>query len=630
MVSRNIREAQQPPIHEEALQQPPAAAPRASTTYIPVAYGFEIADSVITDAIADAQPEPALPDAPAAAPNTSTTGLASALDVPNANSDPVRLQRWKVVLLSLILEILIFSAVGIGGYCATEGCAKSGPPGTQPTSTTTNPSPTPKTPPPTPKTPTTSAPSRIATSNRTRTIVAEINNITLSGRKLAYPPTADFATGTFVPKKLALQCLIERDPLNLLANATGSDTFCLQQRYALLTLWFSSNGKNWIKVSGWLGLIDECGWFGITYNVTDLGSGTDLQNTVAGIELQGNNIQGSISPDLGLLTSLQSFHMSCNSLKETLPASIGQWTALQSFDMSFNALTGTLPSSIGQWTALQSFDLGYNSLAGMLPSSIGQMTALQKFTIAVNALKETLPASIGRWTNLQIFSMAANSLTGTMPTSIGQWTNLQYFDMSSNPLTGTLPALIGQWTALQTFNIGSNSLTGTLPSSIGQWTALKYCDMSSNPLTGPLQALIGQWTALQSIKVYYTLLTGTLPASIGQWAALQFFNMGSNFLTGALPTSIGQWTALEYFYIHNNTLTGTVLQWPTGLASWRLIFILISLQEQCPLPFAMLSICKMCGIALDWIAPAINVESVKLQHVFCAWYSSGLNCLQSM
>lgn len=93
MVSRNIREAQQPPIHEEALQQPPAAAPRASTTYIPVAYGFEIADSVITDAIADAQPEPALPDAPAAAPNTSTTGLASALDVPNANSDPVRLQR---------------------------------------------------------------------------------------------------------------------------------------------------------------------------------------------------------------------------------------------------------------------------------------------------------------------------------------------------------------------------------------------------------------------------------------------------------------------------------------------------------------------------------------------------------
>ena len=91
-------------------------------------------------------------------------------------------------------------------------------------------------PPPTPKTPTASAPSSITTSNRTRTIVVEVNNITLSGKKIAYPPSTDFATGASVPEELALQWLIERDPLKLLANEIGSDKFRLRQRYALLTL----------------------------------------------------------------------------------------------------------------------------------------------------------------------------------------------------------------------------------------------------------------------------------------------------------------------------------------------------------------------------------------------------------
>jgi Leucine-rich repeat (LRR) protein len=322
-----------------------------------------IKESVDAATIDEEQPAPA---PPTKLPSTTAD------DVPIAGSDPAGVplcqQRKKCVLvLSLLAILIILSGIGIGGYCAATGsCKKSAVP-----------------------------PGNIATSNRTSTIVAEINNITLSGRKLAYPPTV-FAIAASVPEELALQWLIESDPLKLLTVATEPDKFRLRQRYALLTLWFYTMKKPWTNSSGWLALDDECRWFGITCKATDLGGGTGLQNAVAGIGLQNNTLNGAIPADLGLLTSLQSFDVPHNSLTETLPVSIGLWTALQLVDVSVNELTGTLPVSIGQWTALQSLDMSANGLTGTLPASMVQWTALQQFSVYQNSLNGTLPASIGQ------------------------------------------------------------------------------------------------------------------------------------------------------------------------------------------------------------------------------------------
>jgi hypothetical protein len=433
-VSPNIGEDHRPPIDEEAAQQPPddgkarAAAPRALTTYLPFAFGVQITDFVIIDTIADAHPEPALPaNAPVAvAPSTSTTELPSTLAVRNADSVSVPLKRRKVVLLLLVLAILLLSAVGVGVYCANGSCAKSGP--LILTLTLTTPTVAPAT-----------IPSSIATSNRTSSIVAEINNITFSGKTLAYPPSNSPLT---LPEELALQWLIESDPLNLLANETESGKFRLRQRYALLTLWFHTIKNPWTNSSGWLALEDECQWFGITCQATDLGTATGFQNTVTVVKLQSNNLDGAIPADLGLLTSLQMFNVMGNHLTGTLPASIGQWTALQLFETSFNSLTGTLPTSLGQWTTLQLFKMYNNGLIG------------------------TLPPSIGQWTTLQYFGMVTNLLTGTLPLLIGQWTALQLFNMSYNSLTGTLPASMTNWTRIKTISVGHDNFIGTLPIAV--------------------------------------------------------------------------------------------------------------------------------------------------------------------
>ena len=198
--------------------------------------------------------------------------------------------------------------------------------------------------------------------------MAKINNITLSNKNLVYPPPTSTAN-PLLSEELAQQWLIESDPLKLLANETNSDKFRLRQRYALLTFWFNTGSFTWTNLSGWLVQKDECKWFGITCNATKPGVGAGLQNSVPVINLTANNIHGTISPDLGLLTTLVSVDFNNNYLTGSLPTSISNWTALQSFFISYSGkggLTGTLPSPIGQWTDLQSFAINYNSLTGTL------------------------------------------------------------------------------------------------------------------------------------------------------------------------------------------------------------------------------------------------------------------------
>jgi hypothetical protein len=91
--------------------------------------------------------------------------------------------------------------------------------------------------------------------NRAAAIATFINNITLTSNTLAYPPTN--GTGSVAAaEEFALQWLIEEDPLNL----TAFDHFRLQQRYALLTLWFrtSTSNSSWFVSTGWLTTEQEC------------------------------------------------------------------------------------------------------------------------------------------------------------------------------------------------------------------------------------------------------------------------------------------------------------------------------------------------------------------------------------
>jgi hypothetical protein len=281
---------------------------------------------------------------------------------------------------------------------------------------------------------------------RAAAVASVINNITLSGRTIVYPYKASTADSVIPPEELALQWLIEKDPLKL-SNATGSDKFRLGQRYALLTLWFQQSVSSpWSTVTGWLKLTEECKWYGLTCVETDFGDGIGLQSALTEIALPGNDLNcGDILPDFGLLASLRLINFGSNTFTGTLPdgklpASIGQWRSITRADFSYNLHTGTLPDGIGQWSHLETLDFSWIGLSGTLPESIGNWRYIKKAAFHFNFFGGELPASVGQWTNLESIHLHENKLTGTLPESVANWSRIKIASFQVNYLTGSVPS----------------------------------------------------------------------------------------------------------------------------------------------------------------------------------------------
>ncbi|GEM_PF-1892040 len=115
---------------------------------------------------------------------------------------------------------------------------------------------------------------------------------------------------------------------------------------ALVALFNSTNGSAWRNNSGWLTTNAPCSWYG----VTECASGH-----VTGLDLQFNNLNGTLPAELGSLTSLQNLSLSSNNLVGALPTQIGNLRNLHGLGLSFTALSGELPSSLTGLAQLQEF-----------------------------------------------------------------------------------------------------------------------------------------------------------------------------------------------------------------------------------------------------------------------------------
>jgi hypothetical protein len=112
-----------------------------------------------------------------------------------------------------------------------------------------------------------------------------------------------FDNGTALQTPLTPQ----NNALNWLANNTNMDTYSDAkkiQRYALATLFFSTNGASWNDNSTWMSDEDECGWYNNRASLCTRGS-------VDSLSLYGNNLVGTIPIELGLLSNLGESSVAC-------------------------------------------------------------------------------------------------------------------------------------------------------------------------------------------------------------------------------------------------------------------------------------------------------------------------------
>ena len=139
---------------------------------------------------------------------------------------------------------------------------------------------------------------------------------------------------------LAYQILVPvvANPDNLLDPSTSegkaykvvkeeSDPFHIKQEYALHVLFFSTQGESWIYNNGYTSSEFKnplCSRAGVSICRSD-GNGGQV---VAGLDLDSNNLGGTIPEDICLLTSLEEFRVPNNHLEGTLPACLASLLSL--------------------------------------------------------------------------------------------------------------------------------------------------------------------------------------------------------------------------------------------------------------------------------------------------------------
>ncbi|MCY3737063.1 MAG: hypothetical protein OXG13_11710 [Gemmatimonadaceae bacterium] len=121
----------------------------------------------------------------------------------------------------------------------------------------------------------------------------------------------------------------------------------------LVLLYQDLDGPNWANHDNWLSDAPAGEWYGVTVNRSGRG--------VRGLSLSGNDLRGTIPPELGNLSDLESLDLSDNRLRGSIPSELGRLSNLESLDLSNNQLEGVIPAELGRLRYLQRLGLDGNS-----------------------------------------------------------------------------------------------------------------------------------------------------------------------------------------------------------------------------------------------------------------------------
>ena len=316
------------------------------------------------------------------------------------------------------------------------------------------------------------------------------------------------------------------------------------EREALLALYFATNGEAWENNSGWkdAAVGTECAWYGVTCS----------NNQVSRIQLNKNNLQGTIPAVIGNLERLEMLWLSQNGLTGQIPSQLGSLTLMQDLRLLLNNLSGELPNELSGLENLEIVYLGGNSLTGTLPSWLLNLSSLSVLNLEANQFSGEIPAWLGNMPLLYALNLGTNNFNGEIPEELGDASNLDSLSLHSNNLSGAIPSSLGKLVKLERLFLYSNSLSGEIPAQLGNLINLEYLSLSRNSLTGNIPAALGNLEKLIGLYLYENSLSGSIPAELGNLVNLTALDLSSNLLTGAVPEVLYSLPKLNSFKIFNN------------------------------------------------------------------------------
>ena len=332
-------------------------------------------------------------------------------------------------------------------------------------------------------------------------------------------------------------------------DEAATDILAALDKDALVALYNATGGANWTNNTNWLTNAPIGQWHGVT---------TDRQGRVTNLDLNDNQLSGTIPTQLGNLANLEKLLLTRNQLTGTIPAELASLTRLEILAFGGNQLTGTIPAWLGSLANLEELYLWENELTGTIPSELGSLSNLEELYLWENELTGTIPPELGSLSNLELLSLSSNQLTGEIPPELGNLANLVHLALWGNELTGEISAELGSLSNLKELWLSSNQLSGEIPVELGSLSNLVQLVLRGNQLTGTIPAELGSLVNLKELWLSENRLTGEIPPELGSLSNLELLSLSANQLTGEIPPELGSLSNLVELLLTRNQLTGTI------------------------------------------------------------------------
>ncbi|CBI40046.3 unnamed protein product, partial [Vitis vinifera] len=338
-------------------------------------------------------------------------------------------------------------------------------------------------------------------------------------------------------------------------------------------------------------------------------------SSLAYLDLNSNNLQGSVPDGFGFLISLKYIDLSSNLfIGGHLPGNLGKLCNLRTLKLSFNSISGEITGFMDGLSEcnLKSLRLWSNSFVGSIPNSIGNLSSLKEFYISENQMNGIIPESshFSNLTNLteicqlgpkfpawlrnqnqlktlvlnnarisdtipdwfwkldlqvDLLDFANNQLSGRVPNSL-KFQEQAIVDLSSNRFHGPFPHFSSKLSSLY---LRDNSFSGPMPRDVGKtmpW--LINFDVSWNSLNGTIPLSIGKITGLASLVLSNNNLSGEIPLIWNDKPDLYIVDMANNSLSGEIPSSMGTLNSLMFLILSGNKLSGEI---PSSLQNCKIM-----------------------------------------------------------
>mmetsp|Transcript_4396 Transcript_4396/g.9300 ORF Transcript_4396/g.9300 Transcript_4396/m.9300 type:complete len:661 (-) Transcript_4396:146-2128(-) len=372
-------------------------------------------------------------------------------------------------------------------------------------------------------------------------------------------------------------------------EGTSFLTDSFTQRYALVVLYYSLGGPDWVANLRFLTGGSECGWYDkFRTNSGDrllIGVGCNDQNVVTQIWTPWNNgLKGTLPKEIGLLQDLESLVFQFGNITGTIPDSIWRLSNLYELGLSNNFLTGDVPPSLATMTSLKILALDDNALTGKIFDKLTNLHDLTYLYLEDNIFHGDIhDMDVTHFPKLLHLDASSNLFSGTLSKYLFSHPTMTVLDLHDNRLTSEIPIDYVKQNTLNFLALHSNELTGNIPNEISRLEGLKYLDLSHNKFdgeipysiefleeleylflgfngfaSGPIPDFLRDMTTLKELSLKRTNRTGVIPHWIGELKEMYLLDLDDNSLTGTIPDSMGNMTGLFIALLNRNNINGTV------------------------------------------------------------------------